>query len=143
MALFLDEETAINRLFEWPDLDLPVDDGTMDLTSADNQAHIALAFALRGEPKVKVAELADRISGSKRKRAITFWSAAQAMLDGDAPSFASRFKELAALYRKSGFETNCVESIIHIDGSIQWHVARRMKLSLPELPEKTMDLILR
>jgi hypothetical protein len=28
------------------------------------------------------------------------------------------------------------------DGSILWHAARRTKLALPELPEKTMDLIL-
>jgi hypothetical protein len=143
MALFLDDEKAIRGMFEWPDTDLRVDDGTMDLTAADNQVQIALAFALRGEPKARLAELADRIATSKRKRAITFWSAAQAMLDGDASTFTSRFKELVALYRKSGFETNCVESIIHIDGSILWHAARRTKLALPELPEKMMDLILR
>jgi hypothetical protein len=142
-AFFLDDETAIRRVLEWPDTDLPVDDGTMDLTAADNHVHIALAFALRGETKARVAELADRIAVSKRKRAITFWAAAEAMLAGDASAFASRFKELSALYRKSGFGTNCVESIIHIDGSILWHAARRSGLALPELPEKTMDMILR
>jgi hypothetical protein len=143
VALFLDDETAIRRVLEWPDTDLPVDDGKMDLTAADNQVHIALALALRGEPKARVAELADRIAGSKRKRAITFWAAAQAMLDGDAAAFTSRFKELVALYRKSGFETNCIESIVHIDGSILRHGARRSGLGLPELPEKMMDMILR
>jgi hypothetical protein len=143
MALFLDDEPAIRRILEWPDTDLVVDDGTMDLTAADNQVHIALAFALRGEPKARVAELADRIAGSKRKRAITFWAAAQSMLDGDASAFASRLKELVALYRKSGFETNCIESIVHIDGSILWHAARRSRLALTELPAKMMDMILR
>jgi hypothetical protein len=78
--------------------DLPVDDGTMDLTAADNQVHIALALALRGEPKAKVAELAGRVESSKRKRAVTFWATAQSMLDGDASAFETRFKALVALY---------------------------------------------
>jgi hypothetical protein len=143
MALFLDDGTAISRLLEWPDTDLPVDDGTMDLTAADNQVHIALALALRGEPKAKFAELAGRVETSKRKRAVTCWAAVQSMLDGDASAFETSFKELVAHYRKSGFETNCVESIVHMDGSILWHVARRRKLALPKLPERSMDLILR
>jgi hypothetical protein len=143
MALFLDDETAIRRILEWPDTDLPVDEGTLDLTAADNHIHIALAFALRGEPKVRVDEVADRIAKSKRKRAITFWAAARAILDGDAPTFASRFKDLLALYRKSGFQADCIYNIVHIDGSILWHAARRSKLALPELSEKMMDMILR
>jgi hypothetical protein len=143
MALFLDDGTAINRLLEWPDTDLPVDDGTMDLTAADNHVHIALALAVRDEPKAKVAELAGRVESSKRKRAVAFWTTTQSILDGDASAFETRFKELVALYRKSGFETNCVESVVHMDGSILWHVARRSGLALPEFPDKTMDMILR
>jgi hypothetical protein len=36
-----------------------------------------------------------------------------------------------------------IESVVHIDGSILWHAARPSALVVPELPDKTMDMILR
>ncbi len=142
MALLVDESKAIRRIVEWPDTDLMVDDGSWDLTAADNDVQIALAFALRGERGTRLKRLVEKIRSSKRKRAMTFWAAVEAIVAGDAKGFARHLREATALYQKSGFSTNGVEAV-HIEGSILWHVARRAKLTLPELPQRTQDLILR
>jgi hypothetical protein len=49
LALYVDDESAIRRLIDWPDTDLPIDDGMDNRTAGDNHAQILLAFLLRGE----------------------------------------------------------------------------------------------
>jgi hypothetical protein len=142
LALYADDETATRRLIEWPDTDLPVDDGLTNLTAGDNQAQIALAFLLRGEPQKKLSKVVDQLRASKRKRAIVFWDAAEAIAANDPRAFATQLRELCNLYRKSAFQHGGFPNV-HIDGSILWHVARRSNLALPELAERALDLILR
>ena len=48
LALYVDDETAIRRLIEWPDTDLPVDDGYFNLTAGDNLVQIACSPADSG-----------------------------------------------------------------------------------------------
>lgn len=142
LALYVDDEVAIRRLFEWPDTDLPVDDGLCNLTAGDNQAHIALAFRLRGEPERKIAQIVEKLRASNRKRAIVFWSAVEAIAAKEPPAFATQIKELCNLYRKSAFQHSGFHNV-HVDGSILWHLARRAGITLPELGERSLDLILR
>jgi hypothetical protein len=104
LALYVDDESAIGRLLQWPDTDLPIDDGLSNLTAADNYAQIGLAFWLRGEPKDKVAQVVEKLHASKRKRASVFWAALEAIVGKDSPSFAKQMKELCSLYRKSATE---------------------------------------
>ncbi len=144
LSLYSDDESSFQKLIKWPDTDLPVDDGIWNLTAADNQAHIALAFILRGEPQSKVDQiLADVLAGG-RKRAVTFASAAQAFANDDADAFARHLKELSKLYlKKPPMLVRDQRPELHVDGAILWHLGLRKKFPLPELPEKNLDLILR
>jgi hypothetical protein len=144
LALYADDEPSFQRLIQWPDTDLPVDDGIWNLTAADNQAHIALAAILRGEPKAKVDQLITAPLRSGRKRAVAFASAARAFADDDAAAFAKSLKELSNLYlKKPPLLVNAQRPELHVDGSLLWHLGLRKKFALPELPERNLDLILR
>jgi hypothetical protein len=140
LALYIDDESAIRRLIDWPDTDLPIDDGLDNRTAGDNYAQIGLAFLLRGEPKEKITPVVEKLRASKRKRANVFWAAVEAIVGKDSLSFAKQMKELCNLYRKSASERDFPEP--HVDGSILWHLARRLGIELPKLPEASLDLIL-
>ena len=140
MALYIDDETAIRRLIEWPDTELPVDDGIFNQTAGDNLAQIALACRLRGEPEAKVAEVVEKLQASKRKRASVFWEAAVAILDKKPREFAASLKQLCTLYWKQAAENDRIIRP-HVDGSILWHLARRSSVALPDLPERALDRI--
>ncbi len=144
MALYAGDEWAFQKLVTWPDSDLPIDEGTWNLTAADNQAHIALAFILRGEPQSKVDQILADVLASGRKRAVTFASAAQAFANDDADAFARHLKELSNLYlKKPPMLVRDQRPELHVDGAILWHLGLRKKFPLPKLPEKNLDLILR
>jgi hypothetical protein len=147
MALFVDDEQATRRLTEWPDMDLPIDDGTWELNDADNKAQVALAFVLRGEPEVRVSEVVERIRSSKRKRAVVFCDAVEAIVRNDPVAFARGLKDLCDRYRKSAPALPRIERLEWpepcMDGSILWHVARRAGIDLPRLPERQLDWIVR
>jgi hypothetical protein len=143
LALYLDDETAIRRLIEWPDTDLPVDDGTDNLTAEDNLAQIALACRLRGEPEKKVAQIVKKLSARNRKRPIAFWTAAVAALEKKPREFADSLKQLCNLYRKLAEEQNDRIPRPHVDGTILWHLARRSGIALPDLSEWASDRIVR
>jgi hypothetical protein len=144
LALYADDEKSFKKLIEWPDTDLPVDEGMWNMTAADNQAHIALARVLRGDPKPKVEQIITEVLGSGRKRAIAFASAAQAVADDDAVTFVRHLKELSGLYlRKTPQLVRARRPELHVDGSILWHIGLRKRFALPELPERNLDLILR
>jgi hypothetical protein len=142
MALYVDDETAIRRLIEWPDAELPVDDGIDDLTAADNLAQIALACRLRDEREAKVAQVVKKLRASNRKRPIAFWAAVVAMLEKATREFASSLKQLYDLYRKKAPENDRLMRP-HVDASILWHLARRSAIALPDLPERSLDRIVR
>jgi hypothetical protein len=139
LALYVDDESAIRRLIDWPDTDLPIDDGLTDRTAGDNYAQIGLAFLLRGEPKEKIAQVVEKLHASKRKRANVFWAAVEAIFAKDCASFAKQMKELCSLNRKSPLNRDFPG--VHVDGSILWHLARRSGIALPKLPEAALDLI--
>ena len=142
MAMYVDDETGVRRLIEWPGTDLPVDDGLENLTAGDNVAHTALAFLLRGEPEARLSAVVDKIRATKRKRASVFWAAAEAIAAKEPRIFALRMKELCDLYLKSASDRPTFP-IPHIDGSILWHVARRCDIAVPELADSSLDRILR
>jgi hypothetical protein len=121
---------------------LPVDDGLDGLTAVDNDAHIALACLLRGEPKEKVSRVVDKLRARKRRRAIVFWSAIEAIVGKEPRAFALKLKELYDLYQESAANRGAFPGA-HVDGSILWHLARRSGIARPELAEPCLDLILR
>jgi len=139
LALYVDDESAFRRLIDWPDTDLPIDEGLTNLTAGDNYGQIGLAFLLRGEPKEKIAQVVEKLHASKRKRAKVFWAAVEAIFAKDCASFAKQMKELCSLNRKSPPERDFPR--VHVDGSILWHLARRSGIALPKLPEASLDLI--
>jgi hypothetical protein len=142
MALCVDDEPTIRRLIDWPDADLPVDDGAWNLTAGDNLAQIALACRLRGEPETKVTQVVKRLQASKRKRVSVFWSAAVAILENESREFAASLKQLCDLCWKQAPEKDRLLRP-HVDGSILWHLARRTGIALPNLPERSLDRIVR
>jgi hypothetical protein len=143
LALYVDDEDAIRQLIAWPDTDLPVDDGLDNRTAGDNLAQIALALRLRGEPKKKIAPVIDKLHATKRRRAIVFWTPVEAITEGQPRAFAVQMKALCDLYRKSASSDHSCFPAVHVDGSILWHLARRANLALPDLSERSLDLILR
>jgi hypothetical protein len=144
LALYAEDEPSLQKLIQWPDTDLPVDEGMWSMTAADNQAHIALEAILRGDPKAKVDQLIAGPLGSGRKRAVAFASAARAFADDDAAGFAKSLKELSNLYvKKPPLLVRAQRPDLHVDGGILWHLGLRKKFALPELPERNLDLILR
>jgi hypothetical protein len=142
-GLMTDDEMSLSRLLAWPDVDLPGDDGTWDLTPIDNQYHIWLAKRLRGESGKAVEALASEISGGKRARPRLLLGAAQAALGNDGGGFAKLLRQALANFRKSEFDPNQLLLSVHIEGSILWHVARRRGTPLPKMPDSLMDLLLR
>ena len=142
LALFIDDETAIQRLIAWPDTDLPIDDGLSNLTAGDNYAQIALAFLLRGEPKKRISQIAGKLHASKRKRATAFWAAVEAIVAKEPETFSIHMKACCNIFRKRAFKRGVFPEP-DVDGSILWHLARRSKISIPELTERSLELIVR
>jgi hypothetical protein len=140
LALLSDDERALARIVAWPAEDLPVDDGTLDLTGMDNKYHVWLAGRLRGEG---MDDLAGVIRAGKRARAVLLLETAEAVFAGDGAGAAKRLKKLGGNFRKSGFRTNRMDASVSVEGTILWHVARRRGMTLGGLTAGVMDLIVR
>ncbi len=141
LALCLGDEAATDRPLEWPGRDLGFDEGYWDRTRADNAYQIWLASRLRGEPAESTADLLEQALGSKRKRPKLLAATAQALLAGDSAGFTRSLASYLRYYRTSELNPRLLRTALSVEGTALWHLARRRRLEVGEIPENLMLMI--
>lgn len=141
LALCLGDESSTDHLLEWPGRDLCFDEGSSEMTRADNAYQIWLASRLRGESAESTADLLETVVASKRKRPRLLATTAQALLAGDSAEFTRSLTAYLRHYRTNELDTRLIITAMSSEGTALWHLARRKGLDVGAIPEDLMLLI--
>lgn len=136
-ALLIDDDQAVSRLAEWPDVDVNKTD--LDDSPADLDYQIVLAYHLLGKPAAKGKKLVAGIEAGTKRRPKLLLSAFLALQGGDLEGFSAALIKYLQYYRRHEAELDQLDLSVSLDGSILRLVARRAGLPVPDLTEEWMD----
>lgn len=139
-ALCLDAHDDLAKLLEWPEPDLPDDEGTTDRTPGDKAFHILLARWLRGE-SIDQPDLRQTVSKGTRRRPKLLLATLDALMAGDVDQARAALAKFLQNYKKTEFRVDRVDFAISLDGTVLWHAARHRGIYLGPLAPDLSDLV--
>jgi len=141
LALLTERWDDIDQVCQWVEWDLPF--GYMGNNKSDYDIgliYFSIAAALRSTPMPGVEQLAERTQKFKRGPKLLY-EAWEAVLNKDQEEFDKAFVKTIKQRAKSKTDWNCYAELLAPHHSVVAMTARRMGMSIPELPPE-LDMYL-
>lgn len=131
LICLVSDSEHLERLLGWPSDDLPVPDFNR-LTADDAAVYTYLSRLLKGDQDAPPREL----KRHKMNDAIT------AITSRDGEAFQTALTEFLRSHRMLERPSDSLTEFVSLDGSILYHVAKRLGVSVPQLTTDLDDLVL-
>lgn len=140
-ACAVEDGESLNALLKWPDIDLHHDGGAWDVAKEENDFHILLALALRGEKPDQQERLGSGIKAGRAVRPKLCLAGLDAILQADPKALMTALDQLLKYNLKREFRPDHPYRALMVEGTILWHFARIKGMDLPDLPQPLEDRI--